>query len=142
MLALARGAVGSPAAWVATTLKATPLLLTGLAEDGGLYVPTSLPSFSEAELTAMAAMDYAELALCIIKPFVSESIPEQDLQQIINECYQEFRHEAERTLRRLPWMAGQFGIEYRKGDKLGEEQWAQLAKNIACVQVTLDRSGS
>jgi simple sugar transport system permease protein len=29
--ALAAGAVGSPAAWVATTLKATPLLLTGLA---------------------------------------------------------------------------------------------------------------
>jgi hypothetical protein len=35
-------------------------------------------------------------------------------------------------------MAGQFGIEHRKGEKLDDEQWAQLAKNIACVQVTLD----
>jgi deazaflavin-dependent oxidoreductase (nitroreductase family) len=54
----------------------------------------------------------------------------------------EFRHQTERTLRRMPWMAGQFGIEYRKGDTLSEDQFARLAANIACVQITLDPESS
>jgi deazaflavin-dependent oxidoreductase (nitroreductase family) len=64
--------------------------------------------------------------------------PRTGTAQVVPSDSQEFRHQAERTLRRLPWMAGQFGIEHRKGEKLDDEQWAQLAKNIACVQVTLD----
>ncbi len=57
--------------------------------------------------------------------------------QVIPTHTPEFRQKAERTLRRLPWMAGQFGIEYQKGDSLSEEQFAELASNIACVQITV-----
>ena len=38
------------------------VLLTGLASDGGLYVPTSLPKFDRAQLSAMQDMSYPELA--------------------------------------------------------------------------------
>ena len=62
--------------------------------------------------------------------------------QVVSTDTPEFRHKTERTLRRMPWMAGQFGIEYQKGDKLSEEQFARLAANIACVQITLDPESS
>jgi threonine synthase len=39
------------------------VLLTGLASDGGLYVPESLPQFAAEDLVAMAAGSYPELAL-------------------------------------------------------------------------------
>ena len=50
------------------------VLLAGLASDGGLYVPTSLPTFSHEQLIAMQGMRYPDLAYEIISPFVGECI--------------------------------------------------------------------
>mgnify|MGYP001182379340 CR=1 FL=1 len=70
------------------------VLLTGLASDGGLYVPAELPEFSRDEIAAMAALDYPQLALKIIAPFVDDCVPADDLKTIIDETYAEFRHNA------------------------------------------------
>ncbi|HEY7775471.1 MAG TPA: threonine synthase [Kineobactrum sp.] len=70
------------------------VLLTGLASDGGLYVPETLPRFSHEDIIAMAAMDYPQLAQRIIEPFVGDTIPAADLQQIIADTYAVFRHNA------------------------------------------------
>lgn len=78
----------------APALNFEEVLLTGLASDGGLYVPESLPHFSAEEIARMAGMNYAQLAQKIITPFVSDSIPEADLQAILEETYAEFRHNA------------------------------------------------
>ena len=37
-------------------------LLSGLARDGGLYLPTSYPRFSDEEIAALRGLSYAELA--------------------------------------------------------------------------------
>jgi threonine synthase len=78
----------------APALNFEEVLLTGLASDGGLYVPETLPSFSAAEIAEMAGMDYAQLAQKIITPFVEDCIPASDLQTILEETYAEFRHGA------------------------------------------------
>mgnify|MGYP001828614928 FL=1 len=70
------------------------VLLTGLASDGGLYVPAELPVFSPDDIAAMAALDYPQLALKIIAPFVDDCVPADDLKTIIDETYAEFRHNA------------------------------------------------
>ena len=70
------------------------VLLTGLASDGGLYVPESLPTFSAEDIAAMAALDYPQLAQKIVAPFVDGCIPEGDLKTIIEDTYAEFRHNA------------------------------------------------
>ena len=70
------------------------VLLTGLAADGGLYVPQTLPTFSREEIASMAALDYAQLAQKIITPFVADCIPADDLRAILAETYAEFRHSA------------------------------------------------
>ena len=70
------------------------VMLTGLAPDGGLYVPEQLPTFSPAEIAAMAGMPYNELAFVIMKPFVDGAVPDADLKAMIDDCYAGFRHPA------------------------------------------------
>ena len=78
----------------APALNFEQVLLTGLAADGGLYVPESLPTFSAEEIAQMAELDYPQLAQRIITPFVDDCIPEADLEAILAETYAEFRHDA------------------------------------------------
>ena len=70
------------------------VLLAGLAHDGGLYLPQSLPSFSEAELQAMRGMSYTELATTVIAPFVEGSIDRETLAGLVDTSYRDFRHQA------------------------------------------------
>ena len=70
------------------------VLLTGLASDGGLYVPRELPKFSRDDIAAMRGLSYPELAQHIITPFVADAIPADDLQEILNDTYAQFRHGA------------------------------------------------
>jgi threonine synthase len=70
------------------------VLLTGLAADGGLYVPESLPRFSAAEIAGMASLDYPALAHRIVSPFVGDCVPDDDLERIVQETYAVFRHDA------------------------------------------------
>jgi threonine synthase len=68
------------------------VLLAGLAEDGGLYVPESWPHFSPADWRALRCLDYAELAARVIQPFVGEGIPFATLQALCRDAYAGFDH--------------------------------------------------
>jgi len=70
------------------------VLLTGLAPDGGLYVPESLPHYSDSEWAAMAALDYPSLAQHLLLPFVGDAFEADELRAIIDDCYAQFRHAA------------------------------------------------
>jgi len=69
------------------------VILTGLAPDGGLYVPKSLPHYSHEEIASWAGLSYQQLALKVITPFVDGAIPESDLERLIEKSYGNFRHE-------------------------------------------------
>jgi len=62
----------------------------GLAPDGGLIVPESIPELSESEIEKLKRLSYQELALEIFKYYVSD-IKEQDLRTLIKEAYKNFR---------------------------------------------------
>jgi len=70
------------------------VVLTGLASDGGLYVPETLPTFSAAEIASWAGLSYRDLAFKVISPFVAGAIPDADLKRIIDTSYDSFRHQA------------------------------------------------
>lgn len=78
----------------APALNFEEVLLAGLATDGGLYVPESLPQFSPADIEAMAGLNYVELAERIVTPFIDGCIPAADLRAILEATYAEFRHSA------------------------------------------------
>jgi threonine synthase len=62
------------------------ILLGGLAPDGGLYMPEQYPQFSDADLNAMRAMNYRNLAYAILSRLIDD-IPAEDLRDIINRTY-------------------------------------------------------
>ena len=53
------------------------VLLTGLAPDGGLYVPDKLPQFSVKQIRDLKGLSYPELAVEIITPFIDGEIEEK-----------------------------------------------------------------
>ncbi len=69
-------------------------VLTGLASDGGLYLPTEIPSFSMPHIANLQSLSYTELAFEIMWPFTGGMVPETDFKQMISEAYQPFRHAA------------------------------------------------
>ena len=46
------------------------VLLTGLARDGGLYVPARWPQFSARDLRSLRGKSYEEVAFAVITPFI------------------------------------------------------------------------
>src|ERR1035437_7118387 len=64
-------------------------VLTGLARDGGLFLPASIPDV-RADLSAWAGLEYGALALEIMRRFAD--LPVDDLQAMIGGSYATFRH--------------------------------------------------
>lgn len=78
----------------APALSFEEVVLTGLAPDGGLYVPESLPKFSAEEIASWAGLPYQELAFKVMHPFVAGAISDADFKKIIDDAYSSFRHHA------------------------------------------------
>ena len=70
------------------------VLLAGLAEDGGLYVPSAWPHLSYAALRALRGLPYHEVAARILHLFAGSSIPSEVLNTICRDAYAGFRHPA------------------------------------------------
>jgi len=68
--------------------------LTGLARDGGLYVPDAWPKLDAATIAGFAGRPYAEVAVDVIRPFVDGAIEDFDLARMAREAYGTFRHPA------------------------------------------------
>ncbi len=69
------------------------VVLTGLASDGGLYVPSRYPSFGEKEIAAFAGRPYAETAEALIAPF-AEGLSRGLLHEAAQGAYAAFSHAA------------------------------------------------
>lgn len=85
----------------APALSFDDVLLTGLARDGGLYVPEAWPSFSPAELRALRGKPYAEAAAAVMRPFVAGSAVERDFESMVRQTYTRFDHPAVAPLKQL-----------------------------------------
>jgi len=78
----------------APALTFTDALITGLAPDGGLYLPQTYPEMTPTAIGALAGRPYAEVAEAIITPFIGGEIEAQALHGMIEAAYATFRHEA------------------------------------------------
>jgi len=98
------------------------VLLTGLAPDGGLYVPAELPHFSQEELASWKNLSYPELALKIVSPFIGEDIPAEALSKIVIESYAQFDHPEVAPLTKLA--ENDFMLELYHGPTLAFKDFA------------------
>lgn len=78
----------------APSLEFSDVLLTGLARDGGLYVPEHWPELSFQEMESLAGRPYSYVAEKIITPFVGNSINQTALRDMIQKAYGRFAHPA------------------------------------------------
>lgn len=62
------------------------ILLAGLADDGGLYLPQHLPKISASELNAWRSLSYAQLAYEVLSKF-ADDIPALDLRALCEKTY-------------------------------------------------------
>lgn len=76
-------------------------MLTGLARDGGLYVPDHVPVFSVTEIKALRGEPFTEVAFAVASRFADGSIPDADLRRMIGEAYGTFSHAAVTPLKQL-----------------------------------------
>ncbi len=69
-------------------------MLTGLARDGGLYVPETWPELSRAEIAAFAGLSYQDVALRVMMPFMGDTFTHGEFHDIIARAYGSFAHQA------------------------------------------------
>ena len=66
------------------------VLLGGLAPDGGLYMPTSIPKFSIEEINDFKDLQFHELATEILFPFIEGDIDKEVFSDLVRETYKVF----------------------------------------------------
>lgn len=77
------------------------VLLTGLARDGGLYVPARWPEMATGQLRALRGKTYEEVAYAVMSPFVGDAVPTAAFKAMIAEAYAGFGHPAVAPLKQL-----------------------------------------
>ena len=113
-------------------------MLSGLARDGGLYVPETIPTLSADDIRAMHGLSYEEIAFRVMRPFVGDAFTDEVFADLIAKAYAGFGHDARAPLVQLG--NGHFLLELFHGPTLAFKDFAmQLIGQM--FQEALSRSG-
>ncbi len=114
-------------------------MLTGLARDGGLYLPETVPVLTSEQIAALDGLPYEEVALRVITPFVGDSFTQDELRGAIARAYAGFDHVARAPMVQLA--PGHHMLELFHGPTLAFKDFAmQLIGQL--FQLALARSGN
>jgi threonine synthase len=146
--------------YVSTRGQAPPLsfgdtLLTGLAPDGGLYVPAEWPKLTMAELVDRVGTSptYAEVAVEVMFPFVEGTLDRSELEAIVVDTYATFDHPDVVPLTRLDddtWLLELFhgptlafkDIALQLVGRLFEHELTKRGQRVTIVGATSGDTGS
>ena len=98
------------------------VLLAGLAEDGGLFVPETWPTLSASDLRAMRGLPYPEIAARVLHLFVGDCVAFDLLQAMCRDAYADFRSPAVAPLVQLE--TGLWALELFHGPTLAFKDMA------------------
>ena len=113
-------------------------MLSGLARDGGLYVPETIPQMTRTEITALEGLPYEAIAYKVMRPFVGDVFTDDEFEVIIARAYGGFCHAARAPLKQLD--QGHFLLELFHGPTLAFKDFAmQLIGQM--FQTALGRKG-
>ncbi|MGR3198020.1 MAG: threonine synthase [Paracoccus sp. (in: a-proteobacteria)] len=111
-------------------------MLSGLARDGGLYLPETIPLFEG--LSDLDGLTYEEVAFRVVRPFTGDSFSEDELRGAIDRAYARISHHARAPLVQLA--PGHHLLELFHGPTLAFKDFAmQLIAQL--FQIALTRSG-
>ena len=113
-------------------------MLTGLARDGGLYVPETVPEIAARDIAALAGKSYEEIAFRVMRPFTGDTFSDAELTAAIHAAYAGFGHAARAPLVQLA--PNHFLLELFHGPTLAFKDFAmQLIGQL--FQIALARDG-
>lgn len=122
----------------APTLSFREAMLTGLARDGGLYVPADIPLLRPQAIRAFASMSYEEVAFRVMRPFIGDDFADEDFYEDIRAAYAGFGHVARAPMVQLA--PNHFLLELFHGPTLAFKDFAmQLIGRL--FQRVLTREG-
>ncbi len=85
----------------APVLRFDEAMMTGLARDGGLYVPEVVPVMGADSIAALAGLSYEEIAFRVMHPFLGGSFSDDEFRRLIAQAYAGFGHAARAPLVQL-----------------------------------------
>lgn len=113
-------------------------MMTGLATDGGLYVPETIPTLDRDQIAAMAGQSYEDIAFTVMRPFIGDTFSDAEFRTMIAKSYAGFDHAARAPLVQLA--PNHFLLELFHGPTLAFKDFAmQLIGQM--FQAALKRSG-
>lgn len=113
-------------------------MMTGLARDGGLYVPEAVPVLPAAEIAALAGLPYEEVAFRVMRPFLGGAFTDEAFRGLLARAYAGFGHPAQAPLTQLA--PGHFLMELFHGPTLAFKDFAmQIIGQM--MQAELARTG-
>ena len=113
-------------------------MMTGLARDGGLYVPETVPQFSADDIAALAGLPYEEIAFRVMRPFMGDTFSDDEFKTLIARAYAGFGHAARAPLKQLA--PNHFLLELFHGPTLAFKDFAmQLIGQM--MQAALAKTG-
>ncbi len=113
-------------------------MLSGLARDGGLYVPETIPTLDAQTIAAMQGQSYEDIAYTVMRPFVGDTFTDTEFRGCIDRAYAGFGHAARAPLVQLD--QGHFLLELFHGPTLAFKDFAmQLIGQL--FQTALARRG-
>jgi threonine synthase len=97
-------------------------MLTGLARDGGLYVPAEVPVMAPGDIAGLAGLPYEEVAFRVMRPFIGEAFTDDEFAELIARAYAGFGHDARAPLKQL--QPNHFLLELFHGPTLAFKDFA------------------
>ncbi len=76
-------------------------LLSGLAPDGGLYLPDAWPLYSQSNLLEWQHLGYADLAKVVLAPFIQDDVGGDAFATLVDQAYAGFDHPAIAPMKQL-----------------------------------------
>ena len=111
-------------------------MLSGLARDGGLYLPETIPALDD--IHALDGLPYEEVAFRVIRPFTGDCFTDDELRGAIARAYARINHAARAPLVQLA--PGHHLLELFHGPTLAFKDFAmQLIAQL--FEIALKRSG-
>ncbi len=113
-------------------------MMTGLARDGGLYVPETVPVMSKADIAGLAGATYEEVVFQVMRPYLGGFFGDDEFRGLIARAYQSFHHAARAPMVQLG--SNHFLLELFHGPTLAFKDFAmQLIGQM--MQAALAKTG-
>jgi threonine synthase len=113
-------------------------LLAGLACDGGLYLPLSLPEWRPDAIRALRGLPYGETAARVMTPFIGEDFGPAEIGGLALAAYAGFRHPATAPIAQIN--DNLFALELFHGPTLAFKDFAMQWLGQAMNRVLRQRS--